>query len=118
MRWEEEVHLLREEMRRIIRYLRWETGVWEARGKVRAENLEPEVRAGMEAYATKQADLHHKLGEHFWAELNLSLGDAAAAASAAVDGDDLNTLFSGDLEGTCSKVLVWRLLRPCFFSVE
>ncbi|KAJ7150425.1 hypothetical protein C8R46DRAFT_876075, partial [Mycena filopes] len=60
-RWEEEVNLLREEMRRVLRYLEWETETWEQRAKVENDKVSRETRAGMAAYAKKQADLHRRL---------------------------------------------------------
>jgi hypothetical protein len=101
-RWDEEVHILQEEMRRILHYLEWETGAWEAKREGVAESVTPAIRAGMQAYAAKQADIRARLRGFFWTQLNLSLGDAAAASvrdSALEDGDALNTLFTGDAEG-------------------
>ncbi|KAJ7807053.1 hypothetical protein B0H13DRAFT_2386681 [Mycena leptocephala] len=102
-RWDEEVHILREEMRRILCYLEWETGAWEARREGVAEAVTPAIRAGMQAYVAKQADIRARLRGFFWTQLNLSLGDAVAASvrdSALEDSDALNTLFTGDAEAS------------------
>ncbi|KAJ7143254.1 hypothetical protein C8R46DRAFT_1167838 [Mycena filopes] len=99
-RWEEEVNLLREEMRRVLRYLEWETNTWEERANVSNEAVPVETRAGMRAYAKKQADVHRRLGAFYWRELNMSLGDAAAA-STLEDGEALNELFgAGEADST------------------
>ncbi|KAJ7712107.1 hypothetical protein B0H16DRAFT_1744534 [Mycena metata] len=94
-RWEEEVNLIREEMRRVLRYLEWETGVWEERAGMEREDLSPEVRAGLKAYALKRADMHRSLGAIWFTQLSVPLGDAAAAV--AFDDGDLPSLFT---EGT------------------
>lgn len=70
MRWEEEVELLREEMRRIGAFLRWEAGRWDARcDEVIPTDVEHED--GCMAYAQRQAHLRRKLAASFealWAQ--------------------------------------------------
>lgn len=59
-RWEEEVILLVEEMRRVLAYGRWKAEWW--RGKVgRRSNVSPEVLEGIDAYAEEHAarELRH-----------------------------------------------------------
>ncbi|KAJ7176163.1 hypothetical protein C8R43DRAFT_1084657 [Mycena crocata] len=63
-RWEEEVMLLREEMRRVLRYLTWQAGWWRERAGLRSDADEA-VSAGLHAYALKQAAWHERLGS-FW----------------------------------------------------
>ncbi|KAJ7834169.1 hypothetical protein B0H13DRAFT_1653377 [Mycena leptocephala] len=97
-RWEEEVNILREEMRRVLRYLDWERGVWEERAVLMDERslLPAATRAGLEVYAFQQADLHRDLRAFFYSELNVSLGDAAASETLNDDtATDLNALFNG-----------------------
>jgi hypothetical protein len=93
-RWEEEVLLLREEMRRLMRYLEWTVTTWEGLARLTStrDDLEDATRAGLEAYAWQQADRHRRLSASYWKDLNLSLGDATESV-VAVDGDD------GDTEG-------------------
>ncbi|KAJ7431644.1 hypothetical protein B0H11DRAFT_2261644 [Mycena galericulata] len=69
LRWEEEVLLVREEMRRVIRYLDWQAARWEQRAETRADATR-EVRAGAKAYACKQAWLHRRMAVHFQATWN------------------------------------------------
>ncbi|KAJ7717597.1 hypothetical protein B0H16DRAFT_1740547 [Mycena metata] len=54
-RWEEEVELLREEMKRVLCFLRWRSLWWEGRRGSRKEKVSPQLRAGLEAYAARQA---------------------------------------------------------------
>ncbi|KAJ7789264.1 hypothetical protein B0H14DRAFT_3503214 [Mycena olivaceomarginata] len=61
VRWSEEVMLLREEMRRVVWYLGWQTDWWRDRAEVR-RGLTREVAAGVRAYALKQGDWHEWLG--------------------------------------------------------
>lgn len=53
-RWNEEVELLKEEMRRVLRYLQWRADWWRAR-ETRWEDLDAEVSDGLRAYAARQA---------------------------------------------------------------
>lgn len=101
-RWEEEVNLLREEMRRVLRYLEWEGTTWDERAVVVTEGAEEATQAGRRAYAKKQADLHQRLKAFYWGELNVSLGDAAAASTLedADDSEALNALFAVEELGT------------------
>ncbi|KAG1749250.1 hypothetical protein EDB19DRAFT_1825495 [Suillus lakei] len=71
MRWEEEVALLREEMRRIGAFLRWEARRWdERRNEVVLTDTEHED--GCVAYAHRQAHLRMQLAASFdanWAQM-------------------------------------------------
>lgn len=64
-RWTEEVELLREEMRRVVAFLEWKSKDWLAKVDVRGENLAPGIRSGLNAYARKQAAIHHNLAASF-----------------------------------------------------
>ncbi|KAJ7836106.1 hypothetical protein B0H14DRAFT_3705441 [Mycena olivaceomarginata] len=63
-RWSEEVMLLREEMRRVLRYLDWQAAWWRERAELRMD-WAPAVAAGACAYALKQVDWHHRLAGYF-----------------------------------------------------
>ncbi|KAF9456024.1 hypothetical protein BDZ94DRAFT_1353138 [Collybia nuda] len=56
MRWDEEVELLQEEMRRILVFLEWQAIWWEHQGTA-AYSLDSTTKEGMIAYANKQASL-------------------------------------------------------------
>ncbi|KAJ6567629.1 hypothetical protein DFH09DRAFT_1247212 [Mycena vulgaris] len=63
-RWEEEVLLLQEEMRRTLRYLEWQGEWWDAR-LCRRPSAAADIRAGLRGYALKQTVLCHRLAAHF-----------------------------------------------------
>ncbi|KAJ7165383.1 hypothetical protein C8R46DRAFT_1220512 [Mycena filopes] len=69
VRWEEEVWLVREEMRRVIRYLDWQGAFWRERLEARPD-AERGVQAGVRAYALKQAALCARLAAFFQGEWN------------------------------------------------
>ncbi|KAJ7747895.1 hypothetical protein DFH07DRAFT_962312 [Mycena maculata] len=97
VRWEEEVHTLREEMRRVLRYLEWQSAWWRARVESRPD-VAAEVAAGVRAYAFKQADLHDRLRVFFQTKWKMPVIEAArrvVALEEAVleEGTDLNELF-------------------------
>ncbi|KAJ6488304.1 hypothetical protein C8R47DRAFT_1177489 [Mycena vitilis] len=56
-RWEEEVDLLREEMKRVLRFLRWRAQ-WR-------EQVSHELRGGLEAYAARQAATAREIARRF-----------------------------------------------------
>ncbi|KAJ7184784.1 hypothetical protein C8R46DRAFT_1026640 [Mycena filopes] len=94
-RWEEEVLLLREEMRRVLRYLEWQVEWWLARVAVRPG--EPiQLQAGLEAYARRQADTYRELRDFFQAEWSRSVGEVATSivAEPLQEGADLVALFT------------------------
>ncbi|KAJ7704636.1 hypothetical protein B0H14DRAFT_2647595 [Mycena olivaceomarginata] len=61
VRWSEEVMLLREEMRRVLRYLAWQGVWWRAHALLRSD-VSRSITAGIEAYALKQADWQRSRG--------------------------------------------------------
>ena len=68
MRFSEEVLLLREEMRRVLEFLKWQENWWMTQG-TRRTGLQATVAEGLLAYAQKQAyyrrALHDKF-DHTW----------------------------------------------------
>ncbi|KAJ6448514.1 hypothetical protein C8R47DRAFT_933397, partial [Mycena vitilis] len=56
-RWEEEVSLLREEMRRVLRYLDWQAAFWQklADVPIDRDDVSAPTQSGKAAYAAKQA---------------------------------------------------------------
>ncbi|KAL1751670.1 hypothetical protein FB107DRAFT_221498 [Schizophyllum commune] len=55
-RWAEEVQILEEEMRRVLRHLQWTASSWEARAD-RLPSRDAALQAGLRAYALRQAAL-------------------------------------------------------------
>ncbi|KAJ7117336.1 hypothetical protein C8R43DRAFT_902104 [Mycena crocata] len=100
IRWQEEVKLLREEMRRVLRYLIWQSEWWLEREATRkaSANVSRELEAGLRAYALKQASWHARLGGFFRAKWNVS-ALAAAQRLVAVEPEiveNLDDLFTED----------------------
>ncbi|KAJ7430848.1 hypothetical protein B0H11DRAFT_1685620, partial [Mycena galericulata] len=71
VRWEEEVLLLHEEMRRVLHYLAWQVDWWRARMSVRPNTL-LELHAGLAAYAAHQALAYEELVAYFKADWSVS----------------------------------------------
>ncbi|KAJ7068945.1 hypothetical protein B0H15DRAFT_738439, partial [Mycena belliarum] len=68
-RWVEEVLILREEMKRVLRILRWTQGEWLARAVMR-QDVRAELAAGLRAYAMRQVQVHRRLALGFHAIWN------------------------------------------------
>ncbi|KAJ7709331.1 hypothetical protein B0H16DRAFT_1480957 [Mycena metata] len=84
-RWEE-VQLLREEMKRVLRFLRWRALWWETRRGMRNTGVSRELAAGLQAYAARQASLHRDIARKFKAAWETS---AATAVRVAIWEDNL-----------------------------
>ncbi|KAJ7165262.1 hypothetical protein C8R46DRAFT_1220395 [Mycena filopes] len=99
LRWEEEVWLVREEMRRVVRYLDWQVQCW--RDRVDARPDAPRgVQAGVRAYALKQAVLYTRLASFFQAEWSkptkkMTRRVLAGAPPEELEGVDLDNFFDG-----------------------
>lgn len=63
-RWEEEVLLLREEMRRVLAFFEWQAGWWDKQG-ARRQFVSHEFTEGALAYAHRQATLRRRMSTHF-----------------------------------------------------
>ncbi|KAN0105342.1 hypothetical protein V8E52_011131 [Russula decolorans] len=63
-RWNEEVQLVKEEMRRVLAFLEWKAVWWteEGGGKL---GVTPDIADGIRAYAAKQASINRKLAQSF-----------------------------------------------------
>jgi hypothetical protein len=64
MRWAEEVELLDEEMRRVLKFFDWQANWWVLQGDRRTE-VDVECLEGIRAYATKQANIRRAFIDHF-----------------------------------------------------
>lgn len=60
MRWEEEEHLLPEEMRRVLAFLEWQEAQWLARIE-RRPDVDPALQQGLTAYALDQALIRRQM---------------------------------------------------------
>jgi hypothetical protein len=63
-RWQEEVHLIKEEMRRAIVDMEWRAQEWINRANARP-NVSPDLHQGLIAYAYKQADIQTEFANSF-----------------------------------------------------
>ena len=75
-RWEEEVTLLQEEMRRVVHFLEWRSSDWLSKVDSRMDTIAPAVRSGLTAYAKKQSSIFHNLAVQFcqlWRSTLISL---------------------------------------------
>ena len=63
-RWQEEVVLLKEEMRRVIAFLDWRSTWWRDQG-LRNTNIRDDIKDGLITYANRQADLMRNLAKSF-----------------------------------------------------
>ncbi|KAI0795163.1 hypothetical protein BC629DRAFT_1592682 [Irpex lacteus] len=64
-RWEEEVQLLQEEMRRVLVFLDWKAQWWLEQRDRRQEGVTVSLRSGLSAYAEKQAHMYKELALKF-----------------------------------------------------
>ncbi|RXW22610.1 hypothetical protein EST38_g3254 [Candolleomyces aberdarensis] len=65
-RYDEEIRIVEEEMRRTLRFLSWKSEGWYEKRDVQASRqLSAAVLDGMQAYAERQADMWYRLGHSF-----------------------------------------------------
>ncbi|KAJ7721100.1 hypothetical protein B0H14DRAFT_2642530 [Mycena olivaceomarginata] len=89
-RWCEEVMLLREEMRRVLRYLAWQAQWWWDQVDLR-DDVMSELAAGLRGYALKQAAWHERLAEFFRKKWDVP---AVTVAQHLLAEEGLDHLFS------------------------
>ena len=63
-RWQEEVLLVQEEMRRVIAFLDWKATWWRSQGHRRSD-VQDDIKASLTAYAARQSHLMQHLAETF-----------------------------------------------------
>ena len=67
-RWDEEVSLLKEEMRRVLVFLQWKSNDWFQRGDavdISSPTTCPYLAEGLLAYACRQAHVFRDIHNHF-----------------------------------------------------
>lgn len=115
-RWEEEVDIIEEEMRRVIAYHEWKAGWWRGQSTLRsiAGIGDPDILDGVEAYAHKQAFIHECLASKCalywlptlrirgltpeWASRYFSVPTSQTTRSQELAADDLSDLDALDVE--------------------
>ncbi len=63
MRWQEEVTLLLEEMRRVIAYCRWNAELWRGREREERAGIDAKSMQGLRAFAAEQANIQHRTAD-------------------------------------------------------
>ncbi|KAJ7059369.1 hypothetical protein C8F01DRAFT_1255069 [Mycena amicta] len=96
-RWLEEVRLLREEMKRVLRSLRSVQQEWGKRVEG-GRQVEPELAGGLQAYARRQVAVHAWMAERFFAEWNKP-GKAVVEEVMRKDLEVYRALLAGEEEG-------------------
>ncbi|KAJ7058985.1 hypothetical protein C8F01DRAFT_990382 [Mycena amicta] len=90
-RWVEEVEIIREEMRRVLRSLETVQRDWKARGEGRvAGEADAELAAGARAYAKRQQAIYQRIALSFKAQWSTSAAEAVrrVVTEATEDADD------------------------------
>ncbi|KAK7022477.1 CxC2 domain-containing protein [Favolaschia claudopus] len=90
--WYSNVMLLREEMRRVLRYLGWQADWWRGHVDLR-DDLDLQARAGLKAYALKQAAWHDRLADFFRAKWNVP-ANTVARQLVTDDNSAIDQMFS------------------------
>ncbi|KAJ7053402.1 hypothetical protein C8F01DRAFT_991754 [Mycena amicta] len=96
-RWIEEVRLLREEMKRVLRSLQSVQREWEQRIEC-GRHVEPELAAGLQAYSKRQVAVHGWIAERIFAEWSKP-GKAVVEAVMRKDVEIYRALVAGEGEG-------------------
>ncbi|KAJ7470067.1 hypothetical protein B0H11DRAFT_1730986 [Mycena galericulata] len=78
-RWVEEVKKLREEMKFVLRMLRWIQSEWQIWAEQR-EDVDAELAAGLRGYAARQVAVHQRIAAGFHAGWNKSVATAVRDA--------------------------------------
>ncbi|KAJ7066079.1 hypothetical protein C8F01DRAFT_1248123 [Mycena amicta] len=88
--WEEEVVLIREEMKRVIRDLKTTEREWKDRA-TRRRNADHQLAHALASYANRQAALHKRIRESFFQEWSFSMTEVVRGLAAeGVNGEEGN----------------------------
>jgi len=112
-RCQEEVLLLKEEMRRVIAFLGWKAEWWIARRTGRTDVTNKELLEGLQAYAEVQADLQKTLKEDFCAIWKLPLNDTSAPDDDSEDDEDDDSGEDDDNEDSDNEETLDEDLHNC-----
>ncbi|KAJ7059923.1 hypothetical protein C8F01DRAFT_1254013 [Mycena amicta] len=94
-RWREEVLIIREEMKRVLRALVTTQATWRARSSMRSV-ADPGLASGLRAYALRQATIHKQIADAFYKAWDVSPAEAVQSV-VRQDGAVYRTLLdSGD----------------------
>jgi hypothetical protein len=103
-RWNEEVQLLKEEMRRVLAYFEYKAAWWVERGDAEGRETTPELAEGLRAYAEDQAQLQRDLGSKFAAKWEALRRDGVTEKeldrlATVMEDDELDGAETGSEEG-------------------
>ncbi|KAJ7060167.1 hypothetical protein C8F01DRAFT_1084562 [Mycena amicta] len=90
-RWREEVLILREEVKRVLRGLASTQAIWQARASMRPV-AERGLASGLRAYALRQVAVHKRIVDTFYKSWNVS----AAEAVRSVVAQDVSVATTGE----------------------
>ncbi|KAJ7053090.1 hypothetical protein C8F01DRAFT_1331342 [Mycena amicta] len=90
-RWREEVLILREEVKRVLRGLASTQAIWQARASMRPV-AERGLASGLRAYALRQVAVHKRIADTFYKSWNVS----AAEAVRSVVAQDVSVATTGE----------------------
>ena len=98
-RSQEEVMLLKEEMRRTLESLAWEAEEWKKRAVKRAEQatLEDGLKDGLRAYAMRQSNIQISLAAHFRSLWEAPLKDRSENIDSTTPPTAANTNTANEL---------------------
>lgn len=107
------MELLREEMKRVLRFLKWRALWWERRRGTRREGISAALREGLEGYAAQQAALTRQIARRFKTAWDTSaatavrmvvrdamLAEGMAAFAEAAQASEGDVEGGGDAEDT------------------
>ncbi|KAJ7429119.1 hypothetical protein B0H11DRAFT_1945836 [Mycena galericulata] len=104
-RWVEEVKKLREEMKFVLRMLRWTQAEWRIRAEKR-KDVDAALAAGLKGYAARQAALHGRIAAGFHAGWNRSVTTAVRDAVREDGTVELDALGTGTVDSVAPVGLV------------
>ena len=92
-RWQEEVELLKEEMRRTLKFLEWKSSLWSSKALFRPDHPSSSaLHEGLNAYALRQANVFTSLHDHFqslWQGLKTLDSSSSEPAPATVQLEEM-----------------------------
>ncbi|KAF7306960.1 CxC2 domain-containing protein [Mycena indigotica] len=95
-RWNEEVELLREEMKRVMRSLKWEASEWQKRADEVRSDVDGTTAAGIRAYALRNVYLHTEFIVRFREEWDKTMGAAVRHWAAEEEREILEGTFMAE----------------------
>jgi hypothetical protein len=93
LRWKEEVMLLKEEMRRVRRFLEWKANWWQSRSDG-WDGLDVSIAAGIKAYAFRQRNIQQALLTEFTRLWEVPLTSCGVTEDAGEGEEAVNQAWS------------------------